>query len=364
MRKIACSLLTAFFLTGFLFPLDEASHSLNMKLRVMASVANIRSGPSLNHSIIMQVNVGTELNAIGKEGKWYKVALSKKGIEPALNGYIHQSIVKVVSEPESVSKSPESDQQEKPKEDQPILVAQPESEKPVKATPFQQHKQNFNEKRMYIWVSYSLGFLEQTSSHSWQETIYYETADASIYYNIKKGNFFSAALGYRVYGAISLELGVDVTSRNMEETYSASIPHPLLFGVLRDDEGIEIYKLSENSVFLNIVYSVRGGRLGLDVSAGPAYIQSRSRTISGINYTDSYPYDSVTLSSEAIDISKNVFGFNGGAHVLFHFTENLAINLNARYVYGKADFDTGTSIVVPQITLGGLRLGGGLRVLF
>lgn len=354
----------AFFLTGLLFAWGEIPHPVNMKLRVTASVANIRSGPSLNHRIIMQVKAGTELSAINKEGNWYEVTLSQKGIEPALIGYIHQSIVEVVSEQESVSKSIEVEPQDQSKKGKPVLVTQPEPKKPARETSLQQHKQSFSEKKMYIWISYSLGFLEQASSFSWQETIYHESSNASIQYSIKKGNFFSAAFGYRVYGSVSLELGVDITSRNMEEAYSASIPHPLLFGVLRDDEGIETCKLSENSVFLNIVYSVRSGRLGLDVSAGPAYIQSKSKTIAGINYTDSYPYDSVTLSSEVIEVSKNVFGFNGGAHVLFHFAENLAINLNARYVYGKADFDTGTSIVVPPITLGGLRLGGGLKVLF
>lgn len=364
MRKRTNCFVMAFFLAGLLFALGETPYPINVKLRVTTSVANIRSGPSLNHKIIMQVKAGTELKAVSKEGKWYEVTLSQKGIEPALIGYIHQSIVVVVSELEPVSKATEVEPQEQSKKEKPVFEAQPEPKKTARVTPLQQHKQSFSEKKMYIWISYSLGLLEQSSSFSWQETIYHEESNASIQYSIKKGNFFSAAFGYRVYGPVSLELGVDITSRNMEEAYSASIPHPLLFGILRDDEGIETWKLSESSFFLNIVYSVRSGRLGLDFSAGPAYIQSKSKTIAGINYTDSYPYDSVTLSSEVIDVSKNVFGFNGGAHVLFHFTENLAIDLNARYVYGKADFDTGTSVVVPPITLGGLRLGGGLKVLF
>jgi len=365
MRKMSYALFLILLFSSLIFALGEESSPASIKLKVTASVANIRNGPSLNNKIIMQVKAGTVLNATEKQGNWYLVVLSKQGIEPALRGYIHQSIVAVIFESESIPEPSKADPEEHPIEkiSPPISEKKPEPEPEPKLEP-PQYPKNVHSNKMYIRASCSMGFLEETSSKTWQETIYHETASASVSYNIKKGNFFSAAFGYRVYGPISLELGVDITSRNIDGTYSASIPHPLLFGLLRDGEGIESYELSENSIFLNLVYSFRSGRFGLDFSAGPAYILSKAKIISGINYNDTYPYNSVTLSTNSTDVSKNVLGFNGGAHVLFYLTENFAIDLNGHYLSGKTDFETGTAVPGHKITLGGLRAGAGLKIQF
>lgn len=366
MRKISYALFLILFFSSLIFASGEESSPVSIKLKVTASAANIRNGPSLNNKIIMQVKAGTVLNATEKQGNWYLVALSKQGIEPALRGYIHQNIVEVMPESESTLGLSKADVEEHPIKKispPPISEQKPEPELEPKLEPAQ-HPKNVHSNKMYIRASYSMGFLEETSSKTWQETIYHETASASVSYDIKKGNFFSAAFGYRVYGPISLELGIDITSRNIDGTYSASIPHPLLFGLFRDGEGIESYELSENSIFLNLVYSFRSGRFGLDFSAGPAYILSKAKIISGINYNDTYPYNSVTLSTNSTDVSKNVLGFNGGAHVLFYLTENFAIDLNGHYLSGKTDFETGTAVPGHKITLGGLRAGAGLKIQF
>lgn len=361
MRKTACILFLLFIMPSLIFSSRGESNAVNLKLRVTASVANIRSGPSLDYKIIMQVKDGTILNAIGKKGNWYLVILSQQEIKPPLNGYIHQIIVELVNEPESMPEPAKAEPEEQPEEkvSPQIFETKP---KPEPAAP--QYPRNIYSKKIYIRASYSLGFLKEISSSVWQETIYHETANANVDYNIQKGNFFSAAFGYRVYGPLSLEVGMDITSRNMDGSYSALIPHPLLFGVSRNGGGIEAYKLSENSIFLNLVYSFRSGKFGLDFSAGPAYILSKTKVISGIAYTDSYPYDSVTLSPDNTDVSKNVFGFNGGVDMLFYLAENFAIDFNAHYIYGKADFETGTGIPSPQITLGGLKAGAGLKIQF
>lgn len=365
MKKVSYTFFLILFFSSLIFALAEESSPINIKLKVTASVANIRNGPSLSYNIIMQEKAGTVLRATDKQGNWYLVTLSRQGIEPALRGYIHQSIVEVMSEPEPIPVPSKAAPEEHPikKMPSPISEKKPESELEAKLGPAH-HPKDVYSKRMYIRASYSLGFLEETSSTTWQETIYHETASAGISYNIKKGNFFSAAFGYRVYGPLSLELGFDLTSRNMDGTYSASIPHPLLFGILRDGDGAESYNLNENSIFLNLVYSLRSGRFGLDFSAGPAYILSKAKIISGINYNDTYPYDSVTLSADSTDVSKNVFGFNGGVNVLFYLTENFAIDLNGHYLSGKADFETGTAVPGHEITLGGLRAGAGLKIQF
>lgn len=75
-----------------------------LKVRVTASMANIRLKPSIQSEIISKIPLGSVLDIIKKEGNWYFVKLppDEKGI--LVTGYIHQSIVEVIGEMEIVEK--------------------------------------------------------------------------------------------------------------------------------------------------------------------------------------------------------------------------------------------------------------------
>jgi len=209
-----------------------------------------------------------------------------------------------------------------------------------------------------------MGFAEETINLSWSQDIYYETASAGIDYSLQKGNPINFAVGYMFSDSLGVELGADISSRNLDGIYSASIPHPLLFEAYRYGEGTGSYKVSENSVFLNLVYSLKFNKFGLDLFAGPAYILSTANIITEMSYTESYPYDSVSLTVNSTEVSKEVFGFNGGANVLFYFGNSFAVYVSGHYIGGKADFETETDIPGPQFNLGGFKAGAGLKFFF
>lgn len=360
MRKIAAVLFILFIFTGLVFPLEQEKGQIELKLKIMASLANIREGPSIKSNIVKQARAGTILKAVGKKGNWYLVLITLEGVESEIKAYIHQSIVEEVIEPESVTIKSESINAPSR-----IEAKKPPQKKEIptesKHTPYVKPTSH---KKAYIQVSYSMGFLEEITSSSWSGDIYHETANTGVDYNIQKGNSISAAFGYRFYKFLAIELGADITSRNVGGDYSATIPHPLLFKSNRQAEGVGSYTLSENSIVLNLVSSIRSSTFGLEIFAGPAYILSKANIVSKINFSDSYPYDSISLNLNTADISKNIFGFNAGAHILFYFGENLAIYLDAHYISGKAVFETGTEVSSPQMTLGGFKSGAGLRILF
>jgi len=357
MRKIAGVFFMLAIFAGIIFPVEVEEDILIIKLKVNVSVANIRKGPSTNSKIITQVTEGTLLDSIGKEGNWYLVIIPQQGIKSQLRGYIHRNIVDVVEEAESKI----STRKTEPKK---MAAMEKSSKQKVTQVKAPEYQKKTSGKKIFIRANYSIGFAEQAINLPWNQDIYYETANAGIDYSLHKASPINFAVGYMFSDSFGVELGADISSRNLDGIYSASIPHPLLFDANRLGEGAGSYKVSENSIFLNFVYSLRFRRFGLDVFAGPVYILSTANIITEMSFTESYPYDSVSLSVNSTEVSKNVFGFNGGTNVLFYFGKNFALYATANYIGGKADFETGTDIPGPQINLGGFKAGAGLKIFF
>jgi len=357
MRKIAGVFFVLVIFAGMILTAEVQEDILIVKLKVNVSVGNVREKPSTDSKIITQVTEGTLLDAVGKEGNWYLVIIPQHGIEPELKGYIHRSIVDVVGETK-----PKISPKEAVKEEIPVKKESPKKTMPQVKAP--EYQEKMTRKKIYIRANYSMGFAEETIDLPWSQDIYYETASAGINYSLQKGSPINLAVGYMFTDSLGVELGADISSRNLDGNYSASIPHPLLFETYRYGEGTGSYKVSENSVFLNFVYSLRFNKFGLDLFAGPAYILSTANIITEMNYSESYPYDSISLSVNSTEVSKEVFGFNGGANVLFYFGNSFAVYVSGHYIGGKADFETGTDIPGPQFNLGGFKAGAGLKFFF
>jgi len=327
---------------GMIFSAEVEKEILIIKLKVNVSVCNIREKPFINSKIITQLTEGTLLDAVGKEGNWYLVIIPQHEIGPQQRGYIHQNIVDVI------------------KDSEPVVS----TKKTMTRAKAHQYKKKTGRKKMYVRANYCMGFAEETVKLPWSKDIYYETASIGIDYNLKKGNSISFAFGYMLSDSLGIELGADISSRDIGGTYYASIPHPLQFETYRYADGTVSYKVSENSIFLNLVYSLRFSKFGLDVFAGAAYILSTANIITEMGFTESYPYDSISLTINSAEVSKSVFGFNGGANILFYFRENFAIYVGVHYIGGTADFETGTDTPGPQLNLGGIKAGAGLKIFF
>lgn len=237
-----------------------------------------------------------------------------------------------------------------------IAIKAATSEIPQEKAPF---------KRIYIRASYGMGFSSGIQNVSWQKSIYHENASFGIKNTFEKGNSISFSVGYRLLESLGVELGMDLCSRNIIVSYDASIPHPIFFNTLRSADGSGSYNLTENAVFLNLVYSFWYNRFGIDIFAGPAYYLASAELIKEVGVIESsYPYESINVSAGTEELSKNSFGFNTGVRLNFFVVENIGIFIKAQYLYGKADFIPNEDIGTISISHGGLKAGAGIIVSF
>ena len=329
--------------TGFLCT-TAASASTQVKVKVAA--ANIRKGPSLQSQVVLQAPNGSLFEVISKSGEWYLIDLAPMGKKGT--GYIHTPVV--VETTEYTPPQPKNRRSSPPA--------------PASSAPRVQRKAPSGMKKAYLRVDAGMGLQEESWTASWTETFYYEDAASTIVYDVVKGYSFSGAFGYRFTPSLGLEIGADIYSHELASSYSSSIPHPLIFQSPRSAEGSNSSTLSENAFFLNAVLGLNMGKLGIDLFAGPAYIMAKAPVYTSISINDVYPYDTVSMTAELDSKSVNAFGFDAGLNAYFYFSESLALGAGARYLYGKATFDTGTDLPNPEIILGGLKVSAGLKLLF
>ena len=345
-------------------------------IKVKVKVANIRSLPSLKSPVVRKATKGTLLEAFAREGEWFLIYLSQGERGVKKKAFIHQSVVEIiyskedskepVKEKKGLEESSEINKVEKAKIKEEIRTAKIDktAKEPVLLTQQTKKiraKEKPNFKRVFFTVGFDASFQEETVDLSWTDTIYYETATSNLNYKAGKGTPITLSLGYRFSQSIGMELGADIHSRKFDVIYSSSIPHPLLFDTLRTAEGSGAFSLNENTIFLNIFFLAKMRRFGLEVFAGPAYIIAEAEIISSMSFSESYPYDEITLSVETTKVSRNVFSFNGGLRVMFFLNNNFAFYGDARYIGGKALFEADQGVPGPKITLGGFRAGGGLK---
>ena len=106
----------------FLFGTAGPVFSLDSKVRVTASKANIRLRPDTQSAVVMSVPLGAVLDVIKKEGDWYFVKLPPDEKSIVVTGYLHQITVEVVEE---ANPPAEPVQEQKPKEVAPVVQEKP-----------------------------------------------------------------------------------------------------------------------------------------------------------------------------------------------------------------------------------------------
>jgi len=231
--------------------------------------------------------------------------------------------------------------------------------------PFAMSQENAQKnKKIFIRFNYNMGFSEADKSISWSEEMYYENALYDINYKLERGNSFDVGVGYKFTDSIGVELGIDVCTRNISSDYSASIPHPLQFNSPRNDQKTGSYKLTENVAYLNLIYSVAFSKFSVDIFGGPAYFLSSTELINEINFSHSYPYESISIDASNEKLEKNSFGFNAGSSLNFYLAKSFGIFIKAQYFSGSADFDPSSDIPELTLPLGGFKAGAGLKILF
>jgi hypothetical protein len=319
-----------------------------LQVRVIVQVANIRSGPDIGAAVVRTAVAGTIFPVIRKLNDWYLIGIPGGG-----QGYINQTVVEEVAEaavPDQPAVAP-------PKPSAPAAPAPLQAQPPVVSAA---------EPKIYVRAGYDMGFAEAKSSLSFTRTAYYETASYGLDYGLKKGGSIDGAVGYMFSPRLGVEVGASMTNRDISESTSFSVPHPLWMGYPRtgtvNGSGL---KLKEIDLYLNLVFSLRFSMFGVSLYGGPCYMMAAATIISDVAIAETgYPYMEISVSLPTAEIKKNVVGFDGGAALSVHFGRSIALVLDARYVGGTGAFKPAGDIPELKLALGGLRAGGGLKLQF
>ena len=119
------------------------------------------------------------------------------------------------------------------------------------------------------------------------------------------------------------------------------------------------------------------GTLFVRLSGGPTLFRLRHDLVSGIDAADGPTVDDVTLAGHRrITQSRADFGYNVGFDVSYFglqrlgflgsysILDRMALGFVMRYSQGTSAIQVSHGTVQPEYELGGIHLGGGLRVAF
>jgi opacity protein-like surface antigen len=207
----------------------------------------------------------------------------------------------------------------------------------------------------------SAGFTSQTTF-----SLYAETATIVATFPDASGAAAAVRGSVRVWRGLGLGAGATGFWSTRPAEITASLPHPFFFDRERSVEGTAT-GLSRDEKMVAVegswVFPVTA-RMDVQVFAGPAFFSVRADIPTGVQFTESYPYDEAAFgSATSASVSGSATGFTLGGDVTYLFTPSIGIG-------GHLRFSRATATLTPpggqasSVELGGVQAGGGLRFRF
>ena len=169
-------------------------------------------------------------------------------------------------------------------------------------------------------------------------------------------------LRVRLAGQLHAELSVDHTRSQPLATVDAEIPHPFYFNQPRTLSGTTSLDRTDLMVHIAAMALLPfSPRVQATVFGGPTWFQVKPQVIKEIGITETYPYDTVSLSTVTRD-RKTVsqWGYHAGADLSYFFSTYVGLQGMVRYSTANASLDNNG--LRSDLKLGGLHAGVGLRV--
>jgi hypothetical protein len=329
-----------------------------LKIKVKVPLANVRRAADMTAAVVTQLPQGTVLDVVEKVGDWYRVSVTVAG-SPAV-GFLHNSVVEETAEavpPAGQPVAPPVRPAARPDAPVPAPQYRPASPAAVEAE---------TGPKFFVALGYQIGFGTNSQALNATETLYQETASYDFAYTLQKGNAIDVAVGYYLGASFGVKLGGSLISRDFAETTSFSVPHPLWFNSPRvgtiTGTGMSV---KETELYLNLFYALKLGPADVEIYGGPCFALSTATIIAAIANTETgYPYTSNTVTQTTAGFKSNAFGFDAGLNLGVRFGSSFGIFVDGRYVSASATYKPGGILPDLPATLGGLRAGGGIKVMF
>jgi hypothetical protein len=216
-------------------------------------------------------------------------------------------------------------------------------------------------------VSVSVSAAGQLTATSFSQSItfeqYSEAGSLSAAYSFRPKPVVDAGVNVRIWGPFGVGVSGSYAGESTTAQVSAAVPNPLAFGQPRQVDGPADVSHTEVGIHIEAVYWAEPTpRTEIVVSGGPSVFRVDQDFISDVTYTQSYPYTTATYqSAELLRERQTVNGFNIGGEVGWKLASHISLSAALRFSHATASFSDASTT---PVTVGGLHLGGGVRLLF
>jgi Outer membrane protein beta-barrel domain len=216
-------------------------------------------------------------------------------------------------------------------------------------------------------VAVTVGASYQVSATTFSDTATFEafaeTGSIKTDYSVGQHPGFDAGVVVRLWRGLGVGVAGSSQSGTSAAQITGSIPHPITANQPRTLTGTADVTDSQSAIHLQAVYWFQPSRrLDVMISGGPSRLRVEQDFVSDVNYTQTFPYDSVTFQSATLTReSKTAHGANAGVTVGVRVLRHISVAGLVRYSSARVSFpDTGLS----TFTIGGLQTGGGVQLTF
>jgi hypothetical protein len=216
------------------------------------------------------------------------------------------------------------------------------------------------------WISINAvgGTGAKSFTDSVQTPLYQETETITTTYPAVNGLVVSSAGGVRVWKQLSVGAGVSHLSRTGEAAISASLPHPFFDNQPRAVSGQTGATHEELGFDVKIAWTAQlAPTVRLILSGGPSVITVHQTIVTGVQYSESYPYDTAQFTSAVTTTAtKAAPGVNAAADVFWLFSRHLGAGGIIQVAHATVTLSVDSRSI--PIDAGGFQAGGGIRFVF
>jgi len=197
--------------------------------------------------------------------------------------------------------------------------------------------------------------------------IYTENETVNATYSVGSGVFFDGGVLVRLAGGLHAGVTVSSFMKQNDGDITSTVPHPFFYNTPRSVSGVA-GGLTRNELVTHVqaAWVIRAGKsIDIAVSVGPSWFHVTQDLVTGITFSERYPYDTTTFTgASTARVSADSVGVNAGADVAFKLSKNIGIGGMVRYSHTSVDFPVPGAPTNSKSDAGGFQAGGGIRLYF
>ena len=157
-----------------------------------------------------------------------------------------------------------------------------------------------------------------------------------------------------------LSAGISFTgyASKSDTQVTGTIPHPFFFNRPRSLSGdVSGLSAGESGVHLQLRALLPVSRdIPVSIFGGPSFFQVEQDVVTGVHWTEAFPYDSVTFTSAMTETrSESGAGFNIGADVGYFMSRHFGVGGRVLYASGTVESPSASGTGSVETKAGGLR---------